>query len=104
MTTPHDLPIACELTPDALQERKADLLPGLVQRAEAIEQIVDGLKVRFTPSSDTLRELTAMIDAERQCCKFLRFELTIEPGGGPMWLVVTGPPGTGAFLNGLVRA
>ena len=37
----------------------------------------------------------------RQCCRFLRFELTITPDSGPMTLVVAGPTGTREFLEGL---
>ena len=39
------------------------------------------------------------VDLERRCCAFLRFELTVEPGGGPVWLELTGPPGTREFLQ-----
>jgi hypothetical protein len=35
---------------------------------------------------------------ESQCCPFLRFQLTVELGGGPVWLELTGPPGTRDFL------
>jgi hypothetical protein len=43
-----------------------------------------------------------VIDAERQCCRFLRFQLTVEPDLGPMWLEVAGPPGTADFLTDLL--
>ncbi len=42
--------------------------------------------------------LGEFIQLERQCCPFLRFQLTVEPGGGPIWLELTGPPGTREFL------
>jgi hypothetical protein len=34
----------------------------------------------------------------RQCCPFLRFAITVEPGNGPIWLEMTGPEGTKEFL------
>jgi hypothetical protein len=43
------------------------------------------------------------INAERQCCRFLRFVLTIEPGDGPIWLEITGPQGTSALLESLLQ-
>jgi hypothetical protein len=97
-----DLPIACTLTREALDARRAGLLPGLATRAEAREPTADGVRLRFAPSSDTLRDVVGMIDAERQCCRFLRFDLTVEPGEGPMWLGVSGPPGPRAFLDALL--
>ena len=42
------------------------------------------------------------IDAERQCCRFLRFQLVVEQDGAPMTLDVTGPAGTKEFLSYLI--
>ena len=42
-----------------------------------------------------------MIDAERQCCRFLRFALTIEGNPGPISLELTGPDGTQRFFEAL---
>ena len=43
-----------------------------------------------------------MLDAERQCCRFLRFRLTVEPNLGPIVLELSGPPGTEEFLASLL--
>jgi hypothetical protein len=67
-----DLPIACTLTPDALRARRAALLSDLLRRAEAREDLPEGLRLRFTPTSDTLATIVSAVDAERQCCRFLR--------------------------------
>ena len=96
-----DLPIACTLTPDQLSARRDELLPGLVNQADAISDLEHGVTLSFAASSEVLRQITQMIDAERQCCRFFRFQLTIEPAGGPMRLDVTGPPGTREFLTAL---
>ena len=97
-----DLPIACTLTPEQLQARRSSLLPGVLERAETIEPIAEGYRVRFRASSETLQAIAAMVDAERQCCRFLRFQLTIEPDEGPVALDVTGPPGTRDVLAAIV--
>ena len=44
------------------------------------------------------------IDAERRCCRFLRFRLTVEPDEGPMVLELTGPEGTRDFLSVLIAS
>jgi hypothetical protein len=93
-----DLPIVCTLTPEQLQTRRSSLLPGVLERADAIEPIAAGYRLRFAASSETLQAIATMIDAERQCCRFLRFALTIEPDCGPLVLEVSGPPGTRDFL------
>ena len=97
------LPIACALSPEAIRARRANLLPGLVERADATESIPNGIRVRFAPSSDILQAIVTTIDAERQCCRFLQFEVTLEPDAGPIWVTLTGPAGTAEFLDALVR-
>jgi hypothetical protein len=95
-----NVPIACSLEPGALRQRRDALLPGLVARADRVEAIDAGYRLRF-PDAAALTTVAAVVDAERQCCRFLEFRLTIEAGGGPMWLEVTGPPGTKEFLADL---
>jgi hypothetical protein len=97
-----DLPIICTLTPDDLRQRQADLLPGLIARAEECVEVADGYRLRFPPTADVLQTIVGVIDTERTCCQFLKFQLTVEPGLGPVWLEVTGPPGTSGFLQALV--
>jgi hypothetical protein len=96
-----DLPVICTLTPDAIATRKAALLPGLVRRAESTEDTPDGVRFRF--SADAFSVLASAVDAERQCCRFLRFDLSIERDGGPIWLSLSGPPGTRDFLAALLE-
>ena len=93
-----ELPIACTLTSTDRQRRRDDLLVGLVQAAEQSEATESGFRFRFAASSETLTRIATVIDAERQCCRFLRFQLTVEPDLGPICLEVSGPPGTADFL------
>jgi hypothetical protein len=98
-----DLPVICALMPGAIATRKAALLPGLVRRrAESREDTVDGVRFRF--SADAFSVLASTVEAERQCCRFLRFDIAIEPDGGPIWLSLSGPPGTGDFLAALLES
>jgi hypothetical protein len=95
------LPVACSLSPDALAARRAGLLRDLVARAESREALPSGLRLRFPAERDTLTTIAAAVDAERQCCRFLRFEIAVEPDGGPIALELSGPPGTSDFLAAL---
>jgi hypothetical protein len=47
-------------------------------------------------------EIARAVEAERKCCRFLRFGITVEPDGGPMLLDLNGPPGTRDFLAALL--
>jgi hypothetical protein len=100
MDTP---PIACTLTPADLRTRRDQLLPGLLEQAEARAELPNGCRYRFAVSADRLQAITNVIDAERQCCRFFRFQVTVEPDLGPVWLDVTGPDGTREFLADLAR-
>ena len=97
-----DLPIACTLNRGDRRARRDELLPALLRIAEHGEPIANGHRYRFAPSSATLQTIVRVIDAERQCCRFFRFQLTVEPGLGPLSLEVTGPPGTRDFLADLL--
>jgi len=97
-----DLPIACSLRPEELKQRAGDLLPGLASAATTSAPIEGGYRFEIAPSGKTLRAIIEVIDAERQCCRFLRFQLTVEPDGGAFRLDVTGPAGTQEFLRNLV--
>jgi hypothetical protein len=96
------LPIACSLTQAELSAMRDGLLPGLLARAAATEAIPGGLSWRFQYSPGLLKEIGAVIDAEHQCCPFLRFIVQVEAGGGPVVLEVTGPEGTEEFLAALL--
>jgi hypothetical protein len=99
-----DLPVVCALTPAALKARREGLLARLLRRAQAHEELPEGHLLRFQPTGDTLAAIAETVDAERMCCRFLRFSITVEPDGGPISLELTGPPGTREFISALFDA
>ena len=97
-----DLPIACMLTPDALRARREGLLAELLQTSTGHELLAEGLRLRFAPSAETLARVARAVEAERHCCRFLRFTITVEPDEGPLTLDLTGPEGTREFVAALL--
>lgn len=97
-----DLPIVCTLGPAALKARREGLLTRLVGQAVEQQEFPEGRRLRFVPAEEILPAIARVVDAERQCCRFLRFQVTIEPDGGSIWLDISGPAGTGEFLSALV--
>lgn len=93
-----DLPVACTLSPAALQARRENLLPGLLRRTTERRELPNGYSLRFAVEGEAICEIARTVENERQCCRFLRFTVTIEPGDGPITLGLTGPPGTREFL------
>jgi hypothetical protein len=96
-----DLPVACTLGPDALAARREGLLARVVALAEGQDPIEDGWRLRFPASNEALTLIFQMVQAERKCCRFLRFAVAVEPAGGPVVVELTGPPGTRDFLSSL---
>ena len=97
-----DLPVACTLSPAALKARKENLLKALLDRADERRELPDGYGLRFVAEGDTLSAIARTVDAERQCCRFLRFTVTVEPDDGPIALDLTGPAGTREFLAAML--
>ena len=97
-----ELPIVCTLGPDALRARRQGLLTALVQQSSGTEVLPDGLRLRFVPSGETLSKITETVEAERHCCRFLRFAITVEPDEGAITLDLTGPEGTREFVAALL--
>jgi hypothetical protein len=98
----RNLPNACTLGPAALKARREDLLGSLVRRADERLDLPQGYRVRLAAADDVLSTIARVIDVERQCCRFLTFHVTVEPDCGPIWLELTGPPGTREFLAGIL--
>ena len=97
-----ELPIICELQPGELRERREDLLAELGQRVRSREELADGVRLEFAAGGDTLALIASVVNAERHCCRFLRFGIQVEPHDGPIYLELTGPPGTREFLDGVL--
>ena len=97
-----DLPVACSLSPAALKARRENLLNVLRARAEERLELSNGYRLQFSPQDGVISLIGRTIDAERQCCRFLRFTLTIEPDAGAIVLDLTGPTGTREFLAAML--
>jgi len=98
-----DLPIACSLTAPELQTRRTEVLQKVRAAALEVKEIEDGFAYRFSSDDSLLGDLSTLIQLEHRCCPFLRISLIVEAGDGPIWLELTGPPGTKEFLNSILE-
>jgi hypothetical protein len=98
-----DLPIACSLTRDELDARQEELLPGLLRRARSQCDTSTGYRFEFEGTPELFQAVVRTIAIERQCCRFLGFHLDVSPDAGPIWLEISGPEGTRAFLQSLMN-
>lgn len=86
-----DLPIACTLNADQLQERR-QVIMGMLRSMQVIAVELDsGYAFTFPASSGTLPRIAELVEMERQCCPFLTFKIVAEADAGGIRLEVTGP-------------
>jgi DNA-binding transcriptional MerR regulator len=77
---PVDVPIACTLEPGAMADRLADW-SSVLGRVQARVAMVDGgVRLEFDEDVD-VGVLAHLVAAERHCCAFLSFALTLDDRG-----------------------
>jgi len=74
------------------------VLKSFAARIRHVEAICDGYSIEVAASEEGLAAAMALIQVERLCCPFLRFDLAVETGSGPVRLASTGAPGVKEFL------
>jgi len=99
---PGEIPIACILSNADLRKREAMLLAEDKSALIATEELDDGYGFRIPGDRKWLAVVTELISAERECCPFLKFELTADSNMGPLMLRMTGPAGTKEFLKSIL--
>jgi hypothetical protein len=91
--TPSAVPIACTLDRDELKSRFAEIA-ALADRALVFHR-QDGRTLHLRFALDAAEQLARLVDQERQCCAFLRFDLHREPDA--VHLDITAPAQAGEF-------
>ena len=67
------------------------------ERAEERIELPSGIALRL--AGDDFPQVARFVANERKCCPFLYIEVDIAPGGGPMWLRLSGPRGTRELIE-----
>jgi hypothetical protein len=92
MTNPNNAPLACTLSWGELAQRREEVMQVLFPRALETLELDQGFEFIF-PAEDTLiSQLTEFIVFERNCCRFLSFELVFQPEQGPLHLRILSKP------------
>jgi hypothetical protein len=71
----------------------------ILKLARSTEEIEGGFRFSFNASSNSLKLLCELIDAERQCCPFLIFTLEVPAQQNSFVLRIAGPAGTVEFIR-----
>ncbi len=97
-----EIPVACCLSDEQLRNREATLLAQFKAALIKSEELDNGYSFRVLGDRKSIALVAELIVAERECCPFLKFELSIEPGMGPVSVRMTGPAGTKEFLKSIL--
>jgi hypothetical protein len=98
---PIELPIACNLPADAAAERLGSLEQLARDALTSTGRTQTGIELRFRQGDAIERRLLSFIEAERECCPFLEFELA---RGEELRLRIGGPDEARPILDAFLTA
>ncbi len=100
--TEHVSPFACNalaLSPEVRKPHFEEVTPALLKLKKSTRELPDGYEFEFSADNKTYQLLTEWAFQERLCCPFFDIDLRFDREGGPLWLRLTGRPGTKEFIR-----
>ena len=98
----HESPFACNafaLSPEVRKRHFENLGPSLLKLTKSRRELPDGYEFELPADNKTYQLLTEWAFQERLCCPFFDIDLRFDREGGPLWLRLTGRPGTKQFIK-----
>ena len=95
-------PFACNafaLSPEARKRHFEELGPALLKLKKSTRELSDGYEFELPADNKTYQLLTEWVFQERLCCPFFDIDLRLDRENGPLWLRLTGRPGTKEFIK-----
>jgi hypothetical protein len=98
----HESPFACNalaLSPEIRKRHFEEVGPTLLKLKKSIRELPDGYELELPADNKTYQLLTEWAFQERLCCPFFDIDLRFDRENGPLWLRLTGRPGTKDFIK-----
>ena len=98
----HGSPFYCNrlaLTPEVRKRHFEELGPKLRTLRQSVHELKDGYEFEFPGDAATYHLVSEWAMQEHLCCPFFNIALQMESEGGPLWLRLTGRPGTKDFIK-----
>ena len=92
----------CSLSEKELSRRRNQIARLFEQEVRETRELPDGFAFRFASDDALTVRLFKFVQAERQCCGFLTFELTLEPKPSPVWLRLRGDSDAKRFIREMI--
>ena len=97
MTADEQQPIACMLSGEARQDRRAWIATLVRDALRGSER--DDLTLRLRFASEAVQRIQDMVRMEQACCSFLTFEMDERPQ--EIWLTIRAPEAARAAADAL---
>jgi hypothetical protein len=98
----HVSAFACNafaLSPEVRKRHFEEVGPALLKLKKSMRELPDGYELELPTDSKTYQLLTEWVFQERLCCPFFDIALRFDRENGPLWLRLTGRPGTKEFIK-----
>ena len=98
----HVSPFACNafaFSPEARKHHFEEVGPALLKLKKSTRELPDGYEFEFPADKTTYQLLTEWVIEERLCCPFFDIDLRFDRESGPLWLRLTGRPGTKKLIK-----
>ncbi len=95
-------PFACNafaLSPEVRKRHFEELGPALLKLKKSMRELPNGYEFELPTDNKTYQLLTEWAFQERLCCPFFDIDLHFSKEAGPLWLRLTGRPGTKDFIK-----
>ena len=95
-------PLACNafaLSPESRKRHFEEVGPALLKLKKSTRELPNGYEFELPTDNKTYQLLTEWAFQERLCCPFFDIDLRLERENGPLWLRLTGRPGTKEFIE-----
>ena len=90
---------AFALSPEVRKRHFEEVGPALLKLKKSMRELPDGYQFELPADNKTYQLLTEWAFQERLCCPSFDIELRFERENGPLWLRLTGRPGTKEFIK-----
>lgn len=94
-------PLVCTLAAGELANRREEIMQKLLKQATDVREIDQGFEFIFLGEEALVSDLMEFIRFERNCCRFLSFDLAFEPEQGPVRLRILGTPDAKPIIRDL---
>ena len=90
---------AFALSPEVRKRHFEEVGPALLKLKKSMRELPDGYELELPTDNKTYQLLTEWVFHERLCCPFFDIVLRFDRENGPLWLRLTGRPGTKEFIK-----